>query len=159
MTEHSPIAPIATPTLTEWEVQRGEHDRLDAELRPANKTAVFDVLTAAGLTIVTVRFDGYGDSGQIEDIEAKAGDDVVDLPPGNVKIAAAVWGLAEPERTVMSVREAIERLAYDFLKETHDGWENNDGAYGDFIFDVAERTITLDYNERHMESDYSQHVF
>ncbi len=50
-------------------------------------------------------------------------------------------------------------LAYDFLEETHDGWENSDGAYGDFIFDVAERTITLDYNERHMESDYSQHVF
>jgi hypothetical protein len=37
--------------------------------------------------------------------------------------------------------------------------QNSDGAYGDFIFDVAERTITLDYNERHMESDYSQHVF
>ncbi len=39
----------------------------------------------------------------------------------------------------MSVRDAIERLAYDFLEETHDGWENSDGAYGDFIFDVAER--------------------
>jgi hypothetical protein len=66
---------------------------------------------------------------------------------------------AQPQRTVMSVHDAIERLAYDFLEETHDGWENSDGAYGDFIFDVAERTITLDYNERHMESDYSQHVF
>ena len=59
----------------------------------------------------------------------------------------------------MSVRDAIERLAYDFLEVTHDGWENSDGAHGDFIFDVAERAITLDYNERHMESDYSQHVF
>jgi hypothetical protein len=102
---------------------------------------------------------GYGDSGPIEDIEAKAGDEVVALPPGNVEIAAAVWGHAQPQRTVMSVHDAIERLAYDFLEETHDGWENSDGAYGDFIFDVAERTITLDYNERHMESDYSQHVF
>jgi hypothetical protein len=77
---------------------------------------------------------------------------------GNVEIAAAVWGHTEPERAVMSVRDAIERLAYDFLEETHDGWENSHGAYGDFIFDVAERTITLDYNERHMESDYSQNV-
>ena len=74
-------------------------------------------------------------------------------------LSLAVWGHAEPERTVMSVRDAIERLAYDFLEETHEGWENSDGAYGDFIFDVAERTITLEYNERHMESDYSQHVF
>jgi len=159
MTEHPPITPIAAPTFTVWDVQRGEHDRLDAELRPANKGVVFDALTAAGLTIVTVRFDGYGDSGQIEDIEARAGDDVVALPPGDVEIAAAAWGHAEPERTVMSVRDVIERLAYDFLEETHDGWENSDGAYGDFMFDVADRTITLDCNERHMESDHSQHVF
>jgi ParB family transcriptional regulator, chromosome partitioning protein len=45
------------------------------------------------------------------------------------------------------------------LEETHGGWENNDGAYGEFTFDVANRTITLAYNERHMESDYSEHVF
>jgi len=31
-------------------------------------------------------------------------------------------------------------------------------AYGDFTFDVADQTITLNYNERHMESDYSQHL-
>jgi hypothetical protein len=42
---------------------------------------------------------------------------------------------------------------------THDGWENSDGAYGDFTFDIAERTITLDYNERYMQSEYSQHLF
>jgi hypothetical protein len=66
MIEHSPITSTAAPTLTDWDVQRGEHDRLDAELRPANKAVVFDALTAAGLTIVTVCFDGYGDSGQIE---------------------------------------------------------------------------------------------
>ena len=159
MTEHSPITPTAAPTLTDWDVQRDEHDRLNAELRPANKAVVFDALAAAGLTIVTVRFDGYGDSGQIEDVEAKAGDEVAALPPGNVEIAAAVCGHADHERTEMSVRDAIEQLAYDFLEETHDGWENSDGAYGDFTFDVAERTITLDYNERHMESDHSQHVF
>ena len=129
-------------------------------MRPANKTVVFDALTAAGITIVTVRFDGYGDSGQIENIEAKAGDDVVALPPGNDRDRAPPSGACRARTDgAMSVRDAIEALAYDFLEETHDGWENSDGAYGDFIFDVAERTITLDYNERHMESDYSQHVF
>jgi hypothetical protein len=54
---------------------------------------------------------------------------------------------------------SIERLAYHLLERTHCGWENNDGAYGDFTFDVAERTITLDYNERYTASEYSQHVF
>ena len=78
----------------------------------------------------------------------KPASDLVALPSGQVEIASAVWGQAEPERTTMTVHDAIERLVYDFLGKTHDGWENNDGAYGDFTFDVAERTITLDYNER-----------
>ena len=59
----------------------------------------------------------------------------------------------------MTVHDAIERLVFEFLGMTHDGWENSDGAYGDFTFDIAERTITLDYNERYMQSEYSQHVF
>ena len=110
MTEHSPITPIAAPTLTDWDVQRGEHDRLDAELRPANKAVVFDALAAAGITIVTVRFDGYGDSGQIEDIEAKAGDEVVALPPGNVEIARRRLG-PRRARTDGDVRPRRNRAA------------------------------------------------
>ena len=64
-----------------------------------------------------------------------------------------------PSEEDTRLRDAIEKLAYDFLEETHGGWENNDGAYGDITFDVATRTITLAYHERHMDSDYSEHVF
>jgi len=106
-----------------------------------------------------VTFDGYGDSGQIENIEAKAGDEIVTLPAGTILIARPVWGSNDIDRQSLSIHDAIEALVYGFLGRTHDGWENSDGAYGDFTFDVADRTITLDYNERRMESDYSQHVF
>ena len=106
-----------------------------------------------------VTFDGYGDSGQIENIEAKAGDAVVAMPAGEVEIAEAIWDQPEPSRSTVIIADAIERLAYDLLEQTHCGWEHNDGAYGDFTFDVAERTITLDYNERYTASEYSQHVF
>ena len=54
---------------------------------------------------------------------------------------------------------AVECLAYDVLERTHGGWENNDGAYGDITFDVAERTITLDYNERYTASENYTHSF
>ena len=50
-------------------------------------------------------------------------------------------------------------VAYDFLSETHGGWENNDGAYGEFSFDVAARTITLDYNERYTATEFYSHEF
>jgi hypothetical protein len=159
MTETSPIPPTTATALPDWNIQLSAHDRLNAELRSDNKTTVFDALAAAGLTLVVVTFDGSSDSGQIENVEAKIGDEIAALPPGPVEIAAAAWGKAEPEHTMMSVRDAIEQLAFDFLQDSHGGWEDNDGAYGDFTFDVAERTITLDYNERYMESEYSQHVF
>jgi hypothetical protein len=159
MTELLSIEPTLATPEPDWETKRAEHERRDAELRPVNKTIVFDALAAAGITIVVVAFDGYGDSGQIENVEAKSCEDLVALPSVGVEIASAVWDQTEPERTAMTLYDAIERLVFDFLGMTHDGWENSDGAYGDFTFDVAERTITLDYNERYMQSEYSQHVF
>jgi len=142
-----------------WQQQERELARIAKEVLPANKTALFDALAAAGITTVIVNFDGCGDSGQIEMIEAKAGDDVIPLPTVQIEIASAVWGSATIDRQTRPVEEAIERLAYDVLNQNHAGWENNDGAYGEYTFDVTERTITLDYNERHMESDHSMHVF
>jgi hypothetical protein len=158
MTDCQP-ASVPRPEFAAWDRQEREHTSRADELLPSNKTALFDALAAANLTIVVVTFDGYGDSGQIENIEAKSGGEIVTLPAGVIEIARPVWASGEIERQSLSIHDAIEALAYSFLGQTHDGWENSDGAYGDFIFDVAERTITLDYNERHMESDYSQHVF
>ena len=153
-----------TPTNTgdassDWGAKRAAYERVHAELQPRNKATLFDALNTAGIASVVVSFDGYGDSGQIENIEVRAGETIVAMPEGEIEIARAVWDQPEPERSTVSIADAIERLVYDFLEETHSGWEDNDGAYGDFTFDVAERSITLDYNERYTASDYSQHVF
>ena len=142
-----------------WQQQERELARITKEVLLANKTSLFDALAAAGITTVLVNFDGCGDSGQIEMIEAKAGDDVIPLPIVQIEIASAVWGSATIDRQTRPLEEAIEILVYDVLNQKHGGWEDNDGAYGEYIFDVAERTITLDYNERHMESDHSMHWF
>jgi hypothetical protein len=142
-----------------WQQQERELARIASEVLLANKTALFDALAAAGITTVIVNFDGCGDSGQIETIEAKAEDDVIPLPTVQIEIASAVWRSVTIDRQTRPLEEAIEILVYDVLNQKHGGWENNDGAYGEYTFDVAERTITLDYNERHMESDHSMHVF
>jgi hypothetical protein len=159
MTDTSDTTPSTYAPASDWEAKRATQDRLHDALQPGIKNTLFGALAAASTTLVVVTFDGYGDSGQIENIEVKAGDTVVDMPTGEIEIATAVWGLAEPNRSKISIGDAIERLAYDFLNDTHCGWENNDGAYGNFTFDVAERTITLDYSERYTASDSTQHVF
>jgi len=159
MTESLDTNSSADVPLSDLEIKRAAQDRLHDALQPGNKAALFDALAAAGVTLVVVTFDGYGDSGQIENIEVKAGDTVIDMPTGEIEIATVLWGQVEPDRSQVSIGDAIERLAYDFLIQTHCGWEDNDGAYGDFTFDVAERTVTLDYNERYTASDYTQHIF
>jgi hypothetical protein len=139
--------------------KRAAFNRVDTDTRPHNKAAVFDALAAAGITHVIVSFDGCGDSGQIESIEAKKGDDIVDLPGPQIDIHRTHWGMSQPECLVLTLTDAVEQLAYDCLEDRHGGWENNEGAYGEFAFDVAARTITLDYNERYIETANDQHVF
>ena len=132
---------------------------LSASLHADNKRIVFDALEAAGITRVLVQFDGSGDSGQIEEINAVSGDQPRDFPVGKVVIGCATWGAAEVRYEDCSVRDAVETLAYAFLEETHSGWEINEGAYGEFTFTVPDRSIVLDYNERFEDSEYTQHIF
>ncbi len=153
--------PTPTPAIDYTTVEHDwrEQERRAAELHQVNKAAVLDVLASAGIDTVVVTFDGYGDSGQIESIDAKAGVETVALPSITIEIARSVWRSPEIERNVQSVHDAIETLAYDLLRQTHCGWENNEGAYGEFTFDVAERTIELDYNERYTSSENYSHTF
>lgn len=135
-----------------------------APLEPAvsifdfNKVAAFNALQAAGITQIVVSFDGYGDSGQIEDISASNGEEAVAMPEAMIEILDATWPQSEPSLSSVSLPAAVENLAYDVLSQTHCGWENNDGAFGDIIFDAAARTITLDYNERYTESENFTHI-
>jgi len=134
--------------------------QLDTESSPfeRNKAALFDALEASGISQVLVTFDGYGDSGQIENISAKKGDDNIEMPTGTIEMIDAAWCPSETRRSSSSVASAVETLAYDVLAMTHCGWPNDEGAYGDIVFDVAERAITLDYNERYLTTEYSTHV-
>lgn len=142
-----------------WEVERREHEAAQAAIRPANKAAFFSVLSAVGITRVDVSFDGYGDSGQIESIDAKADAADVLLPETTVTLTMIGWRSADPTERTMSVHDAIEHFAYDCLARTHGGWENNEGAFGTFAFDVADQSITLDYNQRFEDVESFEHAF
>jgi len=120
------------------------------ETTQLNKTAVFDALAAAGITNITVAFDGWGDSGQIQGITALAGESKADLPKTLVTIHE--FSYSDHDQPIKAVEqllsEALETLCYAYLDESHGGWEIDDGSYGDFAFDVAARTIKLEYNGR-----------
>ena len=159
MTPTFDTTPEPQPPLSDWELKSQAHARLEAEVFTQNKAALLDALALAGITTVIVDFDGYGDSGQIEHVEARIGDEEACMPVGTIDVVEALWGEAERKCSAVNISAAIESLAYGALEQTHSGWENNDGAYGDIVFDVAERTLTLDYNERYTASELYTHRF
>jgi hypothetical protein len=135
------------------------HRQARARLSQANKGAVFDLLAAANITRVLVEFDGEGDSGQINTLTAFRGDERADLPATMVSVQNVAWGDANPVAMQSTLGSAIETLCYDYLEETHGGWENNEGGFGEFHLDVAARTVELEFNGRFTETFTSNHTF
>jgi hypothetical protein len=131
-----------------------EHETNLRDASPFNKAAVFEVLATAGISKVLVTFNGEGDSGQIEEMDA----DGKSLPVVSLKTKHAVWATGTLELTETILEDAIETICYNFLSDEYGGWENNDGAYGDFTFDVQKRTIELQFNGRYTDVHTSFHT-
>lgn len=137
-----------------------ERDRqIRAQLSERNKAVVFDALVAASISRVLVEFDGEGDSGQITSVTAFRGKEHTAFPTSTVSIQEIAWGNTNAVATEMTLEGAIETLCYDYLEETHDGWVNNDGAFGEFHFDIAARTIDLEFHARFTDTCTSNHTF
>jgi hypothetical protein len=45
------------------------------------------------------------------------------------------------------------------MEQEHGGWENNDGAYGEFQINVADRTIELEFYSRYTDTQKYSHSF
>ena len=135
------------------------HQQTVAETNLFNKTVVFDALSSTGITSITVTFDGCGDSGQIDDITAYAGEQETEFPATKVTLRVTSWGQPKMTDRESLLRESVEDLCYSCLEQTHGGWENNDGAYGEFTFDTAERRITLEFNGRFTDTWSDAHTF
>ena len=145
--------------LTEIAKAHELHCRARVQANALNKESVFDALARAGVTLVTVNFDGEGDSGQPENVQAYADDKPMQLPSETVEFNKVSWNTHKLDASSVPLPEAIETLCYDYLGQEPGGWENDDGAFGDFTFDVACRSIEMDFNTRfeHGIGDDHQH--
>jgi hypothetical protein len=99
-----------------------------------NKNAIFEALEALKVVKVLVTWNGGGDSGGIESIEAsdKAGKEVkLDVP-------FTLGG---------KLNEVIENFCMDWVDNKGSaGWYNNEGGYGEATFNVEDRTISIDHS-------------
>ena len=97
-------------------------------------------LVALGISDVQADYDGVGDSGQIEDIR--------------------YLDASEPGRFIpveASIAQRVEDLLYALLNLRHGGWENNDGAYGSFRWNLADGSLEHEHNARFTDYSTSLH--
>ena len=146
------------PSMVDIMAKIRKEQEKKAEQSKRNAKVLFDALHDTRIVSINVDFDGCGDSGQINSIEYFDYDDkVLPEPSGKIKgsklPAGHVWNnntnnLEElPEREA-GFNELVEQICYDRLGANHGGWEINEGSYGTFKFDVLNRKIELEFNER-----------
>jgi hypothetical protein len=157
LTNHEKETVMNDPNTTLSEYERDRQIR--AQLSERNKAAVFDTLATASIERVLVEFDGEGDSGQINSVTGFCGKERTEFPKTTVSVQEIACGNTTAVSTQTTLECAIETLCYDYLEVTHGGWENNDGAFGEFHFDVAARTIDLEFYGRFTDTYTSNHTF
>ena len=107
----APMPPSSIDFAQVFAEQAERSARID-ELRPANRDRLFEGLSAAGITHVTVTFDGEGDSGQIESIAAWAGE--IDH--------AIMWGNRITTEVVFFHRQSGTAIFTDLIQQFPRGW-------------------------------------
>lgn len=135
----------------------------------SNLDIVFDLLGGVGVESFIVTFDGGGDDGQVEeasDFKPKKSEKKALALVGESVQGARVsngirWHPNGTKETMWkedpTLNEMIEAICYDTLENVQGGWEINEGSYGTFHFDVKKRKMSLDFNERIIESNLSQY--
>jgi len=108
------------------------HEERETTLKETRATLIAQ-LRSICISEVTAEYEGYGDSGNVEDVT---------LQPADVKL---------PEPLASQVSE----FAWSFAYHRHPGFENNEGGYGTLTWDIAEDSIKLDHANRYVECSLS----
>lgn len=117
---------------------------------PAVKALLCEALKARGITTVSIEYDGEGDSGQVNDIQAFDGKQQpvsLDQP-----VTLAIHKPEEPT-AYATLREALDDFAWTILGIYHDGFWNNDGGFGNIAIDTSKARVTIDHNDRITDVD------
>ena len=138
-----------------------------ADLIAANRKSVFDGLRAAGVVQCEVRYEGSGDDGWPEETTFLGpGYKVIQLKPipkvsryeinkfYDPKVQAQWCKTAKPREFPLD--EAAANFAMDAVEQNFDGWENNEGGYGQVIFNVEKDTVIVEHDDYYLETEHSE---
>ncbi|WP_068117765.1 DUF6878 family protein [Tropicimonas marinistellae] len=113
-------------TMAKWQAER-------EAVNKAARGELLPQLRALGIAEIVAEYEGYGDSGNIEDVTVQPA------------------GIVLPN----DLMTKLEDFAWSVAYHQHPGFENNEGGYGTLTWDIAADSITLDHADRHVECTHS----
>lgn len=112
----------------------------------ARAEQIRQTLRARGGTYAVADYDGYGDSGGIETVQVLTTDNAPTSDPVEHTPATPPLDLPAEEDT------QLQEVFYDLLETRFNGWENDAGAFGQFVWDL--RTNQLNHVHHARFEDY-----
>jgi hypothetical protein len=128
---------IEPDAAVDWLQQLQQQRARDAEEGRQAFASACDRLRELGIAQLRVVYDGYGDSGTIEQITATDGSgEPVELPEG--------------------FQDVLDEAACCLLPA---GWDINEGAFGEFVLNVPNRRLTREHNWRIESTEYEEEEY
>ena len=123
---------------------------------------LFDWMDKNDIAQLVVKFEGYGDSGQVEDVACYDADEklIIGLPvPKTVRLPARQtadrWDeelrkVVHRKSDTIALDEAVEEIVYYFLELHWGGWEINEGSFGEVAFEARDRKVIVEISLRYI---------
>ena len=121
--------------VNDFYAQMLEAQKRAAEERAITRTALLTELRALGVTKIEVQYEGYGDSGNVEDVS---------VTPDTITLSE-------------EMRRRVEDFGWDFAYALSPGFENNEGGYGELTWALETDKIDVSHSNRYIEANTTEH--
>lgn len=133
-------------------VQRWAQRAAEAQERGINGLkAAIPFLAQLGVTMITLTYNGEGDSGDIDDITISG---LENAPKTCEELDEALKKF--PPETQAYERFNVEKLKDYTFEILPGGFEINEGSYGQVILDCEKNKVRREHNERVMDINYDE---
>lgn len=143
------------------------HRKIEIEnTADCNKEILFDLMRRYGFEKLSIYFDGGGDDGQINSIEAipsKGAEKFLNriVDGARIKVSCG-WSNGQQsyqDKLNPTIKDIVEDIVYIVLEGQFGGWENDDGSCGEFVVDANKRKVELTMKQRYYEYDVTLYDF
>ncbi len=121
--------------VNDFYAQMLEAQQRAAEQRVVTRVALLSELRAVGVTKIEVQYEGYGDSGNIEDVV---------VTPDTISLSE-------------ELRRRVEDFGWDFAYALSPGFENNEGGYGELTWSLEADKIDVSHSNRYIATNTTEH--